>query len=215
MQSQHLRGDVTNSVRDMVVRQDLRPGRSVGEVALARRLGVSRTPVREALLTLEREGLMMSSRGRGFEVSRLTSSEVAEIYPVIWTLERLALEMAGPPSAELIFRLQQVNGELDRSNRTEERVRLDTQWHDLLVSECANDHLMRVICDLKQIVRRYEFAYLEDGGRKAKSTAEHARIIRLLQDDRAAALDLLTQHWRDGMEQVIKFLGDQEASNEQ
>src|SRR3954467_9053025 len=93
----HLRSSLREGIRDMIVRQELLPGRSIGEVALSRKLGVSRTPVREALLALEQDGLVRSRHGRGFTVVPLTRQEAADTYPIIWSLERLAIETDGAP----------------------------------------------------------------------------------------------------------------------
>ncbi len=203
MDKGHLRRSIVDSVREMVVRQKLPPGRSVGEVALSTYFGVSRTPVREALLTLEREGFVSSTRGKGFAVVPLGPEQAADFYPIIWSLEGLALEESESPTAQLIDELNDVNAKLNVAVSPYERVELDSQWHRLLVSGCSNRRLLELIDDLKQVVRRYEFAYLNEGCAKEKSTAEHARIVSLLRTHPKAASDALEMHWRDGMGKVI------------
>ena len=91
---------------------DLLPGNRLQDVLLAAELGVSRTPVREALLRLERDGLVESDPNRGFFVAPLSRKEVAEIYPMVWALECLALDSCEPPTPPQIQALRQINAEM-------------------------------------------------------------------------------------------------------
>src|SRR6516164_2816173 len=87
-----LREDVHALLRERIVSGGLMPGNRLQDVQLAAELGVSRTPVREALLRLEGEGLVESDPNRGFFVAPLSRKEVLEIYPIVWSLECLALD---------------------------------------------------------------------------------------------------------------------------
>src|SRR5262249_60049912 len=131
------------------------------DVLLAAELGVSRTPIREALLYLEREGLVESDPNRGFFVAQLSRKEVLETYPMVWALECLALDSCQPLTPPQIQALRQTNAEMagvkdDPLHRQE----LDLRWHQTLLGSCTNERLKEVLAALKQIVRRYECAYI-------------------------------------------------------
>ena len=81
-----LREQVHRAIVGRILREDLAPGARISDSVLAQELGVSRTPVREALLRLEREGFLDVDVGRGFFVKPLSAGEVREVYPILWTL---------------------------------------------------------------------------------------------------------------------------------
>src|SRR5262249_55563968 len=137
IRKQPLRDDVHASLRDRIVEGRFPPGSRLPDVQLAAELGVSRTPVREALLRLVREGLVDSDPNRGFFVAPLCRRDVLETYPLVWTLECLALQCCGPPSSDLIKALRQINADMaavpgDAPRRQE----LDLCWHQTLVEPC-------------------------------------------------------------------------------
>src|SRR5215471_14140667 len=107
-----LRDDVHALLRERIVKGDIPPGNRLQDVQLAAELGVSRTPVREALLRLESEGLVESDPNRGFFVAPLSRKEVSEIYPMVWALERLALDSSEPPTPAQVQALRQINAEM-------------------------------------------------------------------------------------------------------
>jgi DNA-binding GntR family transcriptional regulator len=203
IRAQNLRKSVADTVREMVIRQEIDPTRSVGETALSERLGFCRTPVREALLELERQGLVSSRRGYGFVVTPLNLREAREVYPMIWSLESLALAQSGPISKATANKLRRLNQDLATAQGAYDRVTLDSRWHTLLISECRNRRLVTMVDELKQTVRRYEYAYLKVAGLKEKSTLEHDAIVEAFGSDPKHAADLLERHWREGMREVI------------
>src|SRR5688572_24496804 len=88
------RAETYVSVRQLILNGELLDGSRIVESSLCDQLGVSRTPLREALFRLEQEGLVRQDLARGFSVMPLSAREVREIYPIIWTLEVLALELS-------------------------------------------------------------------------------------------------------------------------
>src|SRR5579884_1831884 len=81
-------------VRDRILNGDFAQNSRIVESTLCDELGVSRTPMREALFRLEQDGLVRQDQNRGFSVMPLTAREVREIYPIMWTLEILAVQLA-------------------------------------------------------------------------------------------------------------------------
>src|SRR5690348_7730652 len=92
-----LRAAVYARIVALIVAGEYRPGSVLTEAALSRAMGVSRTPVREALLRLEAEGVLESTLARGFTLRPLSRSEAAELYPILAALEARAVKDAGPP----------------------------------------------------------------------------------------------------------------------
>ena len=205
-----LREDIHALLRERIVTGDLLPGNRLQDVQLAAELGVSRTPVREALLRLERDGLVESDPNRGFFVAPLSRKEVAEIYPMVWALECLALDSCEPPTPPQIQALRQINAEMAASTADPlHRQELDLRWHQTLLESCANERLKELLAGLKQIVRRYECVYMRDPVRVRRSVRDHAEILEaLVKKKRDLARRLLERNWRAGMEDVLTQLNE-------
>lgn len=199
-----LRDQVHDALVDRILREELKPGSRISDTALARELGVSRTPIREALLRLEREGFMEADLGRGFFIRPLSLREVRESYPVLWTLEVLALREGGLPGRERLARLNAVNARLEAEDDPATRIDLDGEWHRILLEGCGNGYLLGLIGSLKQVIRRYEYAYMQNPGHVPLSTRTHEQIVACLErGDLDSAVPLLEGNWRatrDGLE---------------
>jgi DNA-binding GntR family transcriptional regulator len=203
-----LRDEVYREVVQLIHRGDLAPGSRVKDTSVATQLGVSRTPVREALLRLAREGILEADMGRGFSVCRLDSAEMRETGAILGALENLALHTCGDISAERLSRLSEIDRELSAIRGNVDRcVALDEEWHRTLLEDCANRRLRDTISTLWQVPRRYMRAYLRDAGRVSLSTQHHARIIEALRrDDREAAAQRFSHHWERGVEELGSWL---------
>jgi DNA-binding GntR family transcriptional regulator len=207
-----LREDIHALLRERIVKGDLLPGNRLQDVQLAAELGVSRTPVREALLHLERDGLVESDPNRGFFVAPLNRKEVAEIYPMVWALECLALDCSKPATPSQIQALREINAEIAAvADDPLRRQELDLRWHHTLLESCANERLKELLAALKQIVRRYEYVYMRDPGLVRRSVRDHAEILEaLVQKKPTLARRLLERNWRAGMGSVLTQLGEPE-----
>jgi DNA-binding GntR family transcriptional regulator len=206
---QLLRDEVHKSLIEMLLHRELLPGENIAEQAVASRLGVSRTPLREALLRLEKEGFLYRDPSRGFFVADLTTTEVEEIYPVLWTLEILALRLEGRLGANTLARLSEITSEISNTSREQVQrlLELDSKWHQTLVSKCNNSWLRGFIDNLRQAARRYEYAYLLEAGSVVDSVEHHRGILEALTaGDLERAETLLRDHWRFGMERVLTWL---------
>ncbi len=184
-----------------VLRQQLLEGRLTGrlnESELSVALGISRTPLREALLGLEKEGLLVSEPGKGFSVVPLSAQEAGEVYPILWTLECLALRLRGVPTAEELEILVHINDRLEaKLNRPALALQLDTEWHTALLKPCANVRLTESIRHVKQSAYRYEFAYMQEARRVIASVSQHRRILVALKEgDLDRAVETLEENWR-------------------
>jgi DNA-binding GntR family transcriptional regulator len=209
-----LREDIHALLRERIVKGELPPGNRLADVQLAAELRVSRTPVREALLRLEREGLVESDPNRGFFVAPLNRKEVAEIYPMVWALECLALDSSERPTPPKIEVLRRINAEMAAVTADPlRRQELDLRWHQSLLDSCPNDRLKEVLATLKQIVRRYECVYMRDPALVRRSVRDHAEIVEaLVKKKPRLATRLLERNWRIGMESVLAHLDERQRN---
>jgi DNA-binding GntR family transcriptional regulator len=199
-----LRDEVYRQILDSIGRGNLAPGARVRDTQMASQLGVSRTPVREALLRLAREGVLDADMGRGFSVRALDAAEMRETGAILSNLEGLALELSNEIPADRLAQLVAIDRELAGVRGNPDRcIDLDEQWHRTLLQGCANHRLLSMISTLWQVPRRYMRAYLRDAGRVSLSTQHHARIIEALRrNDREAAIRRFSHHWQRGIEEL-------------
>jgi DNA-binding GntR family transcriptional regulator len=203
-----LRDEVYERILAQVQSGDLPAGARVRDLALAAQLGVSRTPVREALLRLVREGVLDTTMGRGFRVRPLTPAELREVGEILGALESLALRLSPPPDegrGERLFdldrRLEQTRGDISRC------LDLEDEWHRILLEQCPNRRLLDLIASLRRIPRRYLALYMRDAGRLALSTLPHVKILRALKEegpDSGAAV--FHQQWKKGVAELETWI---------
>jgi DNA-binding GntR family transcriptional regulator len=194
----------------MIVAGSLEAGKPVNESRLATQLKVSRTPLREALLQLERECLIRSDERRGFSVERLSARKVREIYPMIWSLEGLALRSSAVCAHLLVPGLARINSEFAKARILRRALDLDTRWHEQLTSQSQNRRLLETISALRFSIRRYETVYMADPRLLPESVAQHSAIIKDLKaHDIEAATRGLEKNWRFGMEVLIRKMGEE------
>lgn len=186
----------------------LSPGTRLIESKLALRLGVSRTPVREALFRLHQEGFVLTSIGRGFSVKPLDQNEPRELFPILATLEALGLSLAAPLVALDIAELRKANKALEAlRNRPLDAIAADTAFHDLLLRRCPNANLIGMIESVRRQVLRYELVYMADETLIEVSVAQHAAIIDCIANsDFAGAAEALRVNYASGQAMVVSKL---------
>ena len=194
---------------ERIVGGELVPGVRIKESQLAKELGASRTPLREALINLEQEGFVRSELDRGFSVQPLSGREVRETYPILWTLEALALRASGTAVYSRLEDLPRINAQLSKTRNPRQRLRYDAQWHETLLSCCPNQRLNALLTSLRTTIRRYEQIYMSDSVLVTESVRQHQQIIEALQaENRERAGELLSENWRMGMELLLVRLGE-------
>lgn len=208
-----LREDVYREVFELILHGGLGPGTRVRDSAIAEQLGVSRTPVREALVRLTEDGFLNADAGRGFRVRVLGADEVLDTYPIVWTLEGLGLRSAAPLTAGQLDGLHALNARLAAAgDDIPRRISLDEEWHRALLAGCGNRELLRLIGAMKRRMRVYEHHYWQDGAVEV-SVAEHERIAgALAAGDMDAAVAGLEDNFRGTMERLARRLQDAEAA---
>jgi DNA-binding GntR family transcriptional regulator len=198
-----LRAHATGLVRSMILSAALPPGVRLNEVALARELGISRTPLREALFGLEREGLVVSHPRRGFFVSSLDVKDAREVYPLLATLEALALRTGAKAIAADKVALDRLNGVFRAAGDPTEAVEADRAWHQRLVSHCRNERLISMVQQLRAAALRFELQYLAERPSAADSARQHASILdATVRGAVGKAARLLEDNWMRGLRHV-------------
>jgi DNA-binding GntR family transcriptional regulator len=202
-----LRTDISHDLAERVISGDLAPGTRLRDTVLAQELGVSRTPVREALVQLVQRGLLEADAGRGFTVAPLSRQDIVECYPMLWTLESLALELAGPADARRCDALDALNAPFDAYVLdAPTRLAADDAWHGALLGDCGNALLLANIRDVKARVRRYEYLYARQRAPRV-SFAEHSAVIASLRvGDAERARTALVSNWRGTMGALLQGL---------
>lgn len=205
---QPLRDQIYENILQKIEHGAYEPGRKLSDSTVADDLRVSRTPVREALLRLEREGLVNSLLNYGFAVRPFSAREIQEKYPILSSLESLALKISPLPTPAQIKKLDKLNETMTRSeNKPARLIALDEEWHRLLLSNCGNQSLTAMIGGLKTNLRRYELAYMRDARRVAVSTEHHWQITQALSaGDVESALGWLERNWIETTEQLAVWL---------
>ena len=193
-----------------IIEGQLKGGEHLYESRLAKQFKVSRTPLREALLQLESDGFTRSDLRRGFTVERLSARDVREIYPMLWTLESLALRSSAIAVHLIVPDLVRINSKLARVHQPSRAIELDAQWHEALTSQSRNRRLSSTIGALRHAVRRYELFYMADTRLIAVSVEQHKRIIRALEKrDIESAVKLLEPNWSFTMQVLLRMMGEE------
>lgn len=195
-----------DTVRAMIVDGRLAAGDRINEVRLAQQLGVSRTPLREALSGLAAEGALSSVPRIGYFVRPLTLDEFEQIYDIRPLLDPEALRLAGVPDEKRIARLEKLNADLARAKGLR-AIEIDDAWHMELIAGCPNRVLIEMIENMIVRTRRYELALMREQKNVDVATQDHDRIVAALQaGDLKAACDALKQNMQSGREPIVAWL---------
>lgn len=202
----NLASEVYAQLRDMAIRYDLKPGERLNEVELAERLGVSRTPVREALYRLAQDGFLIES-GRGYSRRPLDIKETLDLYEARRAVEiecvRLAVERASDETLDAIdgFLQQSIDTPADAS--ASRLVELDEEFHERIALAADNAELLRMLKSLNDRIRFLRWIKMETVGRD-NTQAEHRRIVDALRKrDVALAEQLVRGHITRRTDQIV------------
>ncbi len=201
------RDEVYAQLSTWIIDGTLQPEEALRDQDIAEQLGVSRTPVREALRRLEDEGFVETALNRWTRVAPLRAAQAAELYPVVESLEVLALRLAAPTltSADL-ERLQALNGQLRqglRAGDAQQAVEADTAFHDVWITKSGNTELQQTLSGLKRKLRRIEQAYFNAAASGQASVDEHEAICHALQEGQVdLAVWALQHNWQGSLNRL-------------
>jgi DNA-binding GntR family transcriptional regulator len=211
-----IRDDVYQSLREWIVSGNLKPGEKLRDKELAARLGVSRTPVREALCKLENEGLVETAANRWTKVAPINLKDAEQIYPIIQKLEELVLTLAFPRlSSEHIEAMQKANDDLKAASNNQDphaAMSADAVFHQTLIDLADNVELSSILAQLKLKYTRIEFAYFSNSDLLLASFEEHQLIITALKAKNfEAANQALNNNWQASIERLRQSARKQSA----
>lgn len=203
----NISSELANRLRDMIFDGDLLAGTRINEVHLAMQLGVSRTPLREALTMLVAEEALDSVPRRGFFVRQLSREEFEDIYPIRALLDPEALRLSGIPSPEGFARLEKLNQKIRAAKNHKLRASLDDDWHLELISNCQNQVMLDLIKLFMRRFRRYGLAFLRDQKLIATVNAEHQEILQALRrGDMDGAREWLRKNLTSDKNPILEWL---------
>ncbi|MFI6980215.1 GntR family transcriptional regulator [Embleya sp. NPDC050154] len=194
-----LRDRVARELRAALIAGEMRPGVVYSAPALAAQFGVSPTPVREAMLDLANEGLVEAVRNKGFRVTELSDRELDEFTEVRALIEiPVVARLAGVVTPAQLAALRPVAEEIVAAAEVSDLIRYveaDRRFHLSLLALAGNEHLVRVVGDLRKRSRLYGLSRLAENGRLVASAAEHLELLdALATGDPARAESVMARH---------------------
>ena len=190
-----LRDVVFNALRRAILRGELKPGERLMEIQLANKLGVSRTPIREAIRKLELEGLVLMVPRKGAEVAEITEKNLRDVLEVRCALEELAVQLAcdriDPERMQQLLdaaaHFRDILGTADITELGE----ADEAFHDVIFQATDNRRLIQLLNNLREQMYRYRIEYLKKKECYPQLLEEHAAIIQAIREhDKAKATEI-------------------------
>lgn len=181
-----LRDVVFNTLRQAILTGELKPGERLMELHLADKLGVSRTPVREAIRRLELEGLVTMIPRKGAEVAQITEKSMSDVLEVRRTLDALCAELACDRiTAGSLAALKKACDHFEQCVSTHDAKKIaeaDVSLHDIIVEATGNQRLIQMVHNLSEQMYRYRFEYIKDSSQHDTLVKEHRIIYQSIVD---------------------------------
>ncbi|MHC1783675.1 MAG: GntR family transcriptional regulator [Anaerolineaceae bacterium] len=196
-----------DKIKDAILTFHFLPNQALIEGELASQLGISKTPVRDALMQLEREGLVSRVPFKGTYVSDLNNQDMADIYEIRGVLEGLAIRLSINNLTDEDFdHLEALVEEHDQSLKRREVAnvsRINSDFHNLIISRCSNPRLQKILLLLDDHLKRYRLLSIAQGTRLEKSVPEHRAIVSALKErDPIKAEEAMKSHLESAMKDL-------------
>lgn len=209
-----LRDVVFNTLRRAILKGELKPGERLMEIALADKLGVSRTPIREAIRKLELEGLVVMAPRKGAKVASITERDLNDVLEVRKGMEVLAISLACERiTKEEMEHLEEIEAHfqtLIESDNLTELAEVDVQFHDTIYQATNNKRLVQLLNNLREQMYRYRMEYLKDIAVRRTLAEEHKSICEALRArDEKKALDYVQLHIDNQQKAIIRSLNQE------
>ncbi len=224
IQRRNLGDDVYRILWSRIIARDLHPGEKLSDLKLSSELGVSRTPVREALHRLLQDGVIKAQPNRGFFVTSFSAKDIDEIFEIRAALEALAMRamVDSHPNEDYAWALQELDevegliagarSEADIVRANERFLEIDQGFHTFLVEQSGNDRLMTLINGIWAQIAVFQKAGTYVPGYIEVALRQHREVITDLREGRHdRAIEELQLHIRDMKIRVIADLANADA----
>ena len=204
-----LRDVVFNTLREAILRGELKPGERLMEIQLANKLGVSRTPIREAIRKLELEGLVLMIPRKGAEVAQITEKSLRDVLEVRRALENLAVQLAclrmSPQTLADLKSAARAFEEILGGEDVTAVAEADVAFHDVIYMATDNQRLISLLNNLREQMYRYRVEYLKKKECHKQLLWEHQEIIRAIE---AGEIDVATKITEQHIDNQVEAVSD-------
>lgn len=204
-----LRDVVFNTLREAILRGELKPGERLMEIQLANKLGVSRTPIREAIRKLELEGLVLMIPRKGAEVAQITEKSLRDVLEVRRALENLAVQLAclrmSPQTLADLKAAARAFEEILGGEDVTAVAEADVAFHDVIYMATDNQRLISLLNNLREQMYRYRVEYLKKKECHKQLLWEHQEIIRAIE---AGEIDVATKITEQHIDNQVEAVSD-------
>jgi len=176
-----LREIVYEELRNLILTGKIKPGTRMMEIELAEDMGVSRTPIREAIRKLEKEGLVVIEPRKGAYASEVSVKDMEDILEVRANLEGLAAYLAAErmtdAEKQALDDIKEKFMQAVVEGNMADMISIDTKFHHMIVESSRNNHLIHMVEQLQELVLRFRYIYYKDFKRAEDMIPEHKRIF--------------------------------------
>ncbi len=204
-----LRDVVFNTLRQAILTGELKPGERLMEIHLANKLGVSRTPIREAIRKLELEGLVTMIPRRGAEVAQITEKSMNDVLEVRRAMDVLCVELACERiSEEELSQLKLACEHFEKMVKTQDVKKIaqaDVELHNIILQATGNSRLIQLVNNLSEQMYRYRYEYIKDFSQHERLVEEHRIIYEsLVSKDKETACEAAKTHIGNQKKAIIR-----------
>lgn len=215
-----LRDVVFNTLREAILKGELKPGERLMELQLASKLGVSRTPIREAIRMLEQEGLAVTMPRKGAEVAKMTLKDMEDVLEVREALDELAAKIACTKiNDEQLAKLKAIGNEFKSSLASGDVKKIaeqDVKFHDAIYEATENSKLITLLNNIREQMYRYRVEYLKDSKNYPVLISEHDAMVSALEardkEMISQAMHMHVVNQAEAVKQVIQQQDDEALS---
>ena len=214
-----LRDVVFNTLRQAILTGELKPGERLLEIHLADKLGVSRTPVREAIRQLEQEGLVVMMPRKGAQVAHITEKSMSDVLEIRLALDEFAAELACQRITD-----SEINDLTDACANFEKAVSdgdirgittADVDFHDIIFKACRNPRLSQIVNNLAEQMYRYRFEYIKDASGWQSLITEHRMITdAIVKRDVEMAKSAIHVHIKNQENSILRLIRNDHSNLE-
>lgn len=202
-----LRDVVFHTLRKAILTGQLKPGERLMEIQLAKELGVSRTPLREAIHKLELEGLVTQIPRRGAQVAQISAKGLKDVLEVRRALDTFCAELSCQRiSDEGKENLKKACMDFEKATKSGDATTIanaDVAFHDIIINSTGNDRLISTINNLAEQIYRYRFEYIKDKSQHKRLIEEHRALVDAIMSGNADKARAAARVHIDNQEQSI------------